>query len=434
MKIAFLLHNAYGVGGTIRTTFNLAGALAERGHDVEIASMLRHRAHPRLTLDPRVRLVPLVDLRESGPDVADPAFDEPSRAFPAAEKRYRQYNLLVDRRAESYLRACDADMLIGTRPGLNVYLARFGRRRAVRIGQEHLSLSVHSKRLRTELAVHYQDLDAIVTTTEADAADYRRRMPLTAVEILAVPNSIPDPLPALIPAPSSGTEKVVAAAGRLVKGKRFDLLVEAFATVAAEHPDWRLRIYGGGPERDHLRQQIEERQLTGHVRLMGSHTPIEPELAQASLLALSSDAESFGMVIAEAMRCGVPAVATDCPHGPGEIIRDGVTGRLVPTGDAPALAAALCRLIDDEPLRHRMAAAAVRDAIRFDPAPLSGRYEDLCAELAATRARRLRERRTATLRTRAARMARRTGLSPVLRLAHRAVAALREPDSVHRPA
>ncbi|CAM5512791.1 hypothetical protein SHIRM173S_11263 [Streptomyces hirsutus] len=67
MKISFLIHNAYGIGGTITTTFNLAAALAER-HDVEIVSVLRHREHPNLTPHPDVRLRPLVDLRTEKDD------------------------------------------------------------------------------------------------------------------------------------------------------------------------------------------------------------------------------------------------------------------------------------------------------------------------------------------------------------------------------
>ncbi|GAA2614280.1 glycosyltransferase family 4 protein [Streptomyces axinellae] len=415
MKIAFLLHNAYGIGGTIRTTFNLAAALAGRGHEVEIASVFRHRREPRLALDPRVRLVPLVDTRASVPDVNEPAYSEPALVFPAAERRYRQYSVLTDQRAEAYLRSSDAHVILGTRPGLNVYLARFGPRRALRLGQEHLSLSVHGKRLRTELAGHYRRLDAIITTTEADAADYRRRMPLPGVEVLSIPNSVPDPLPALVPAPADGTEKVVAAAGRLVKGKRFDLLIEAFAMVAAAHPDWSLRIYGGGAEQKPLQQLIDGLGLTAQVQLMGPRTPIEPELVRSSILALSSDTESFGMIIAEAMRCGLPAVATDCPHGPGEVIRDGVNGRLVPVRDASALSDALCELVENEPLRHRMANAAIQHAARFDPEPIAGRYEDLLTHLTATRGTRARERHRAALRTRLRRLARATGLLPALR-------------------
>nr|WP_030571878.1 glycosyltransferase family 4 protein [Streptomyces aureocirculatus] len=383
MKVVFLLHNAYGVGGTIRTTLNLASALADR-HHVTIVSLQRHREVPRFTVDPRVTLVPLVDLRPDSADAADPLFDEPARAFPSAEGRHRQYSRLHDVRAAAWLRDCDADVIIGTRPGLNVYLARYGPRRALRIAQEHLRHDAHSKRLRGQLAPHYRKLDALVTTTEADAAVYRERMALPGVRVLAVPNMVPDPD---VP-PSDGTAKVVAAAGRLAPGKRFDLLVRAFATVAEQHPDWRLRIYGAGTQQEPLRELIDELGLGENVELAGVRSPIEPEFARASIVASASDAESFGMTLVEAMRCGVPVVSTDCPLGPAEIITDGHDGRLVPRGDAAALAKALVELIEDPGLRRTMGAAALESARRYDPGPIAARHERLFAELRTARRKR----------------------------------------------
>ncbi|MEU2053601.1 glycosyltransferase family 4 protein [Streptomyces bungoensis] len=380
MKITFLIHNVYGIGGTIRTTLNLAAALADR-HEVTIVSMLRQRARPRFAVDPRVRIVPLVDLREGSADTADPLLGRPAEVFPAAEKRYRQYSRLTDRRAEEYLRACDADVIIGTRPGVNVYLARFGPPGALRIAQEHLTHDTHSRKLLGSLARHYRALDAVVTTTEADAAVYRAKMRLPGVRVLAVPNGVPDPgLP-----PADLSAKVVAAAGRLVRGKRFDLLIEAFEEVAAKQPDWSLRIYGAGAEKERLQQSIDGRGLAGQVRLMGTRSPIEPEFAQASIVVSASEAESFGMTLVEAMRCGVPVVSTDCPLGPAEIIRHGVDGLLVPVGDREALTAALLELITDEPARRRMGEAARAAARRFDPAPVARSYDDLFAELAGSR-------------------------------------------------
>jgi hypothetical protein len=78
-------------------------------------------------------------------------------------------------------------------------------------------------------------------------------------------------------------------------------------------------------------------------------------------------------------------VSTDCPHGPTEIIDDGVDGSLVPSGDVDAIAAALLRLVNDDALRQRMGQAAVRDAARFDPSRVAGRYESLFADLVASR-------------------------------------------------
>ncbi|MGW7689917.1 glycosyltransferase family 4 protein [Streptomyces asiaticus] len=407
MKIAFLLHNAYGIGGTIRTTMNLATALADR-HEVEIVSMMRHRETPRFALDPRVRLVPLVDTRPDSADAKDPLFFEASRDFPAAEKRIKQYNRLMDTRAAEYLRGCDADVIVGTRPGVNVYISRFAPRRALRIAQEHLRYEAHSKKLRAELAPFYRALDAVVTTTEADAAVYRRKMPMPGVRTLAIPNSVPDP----DVAPSEGTEPVIAAAGRLVRGKRFDLLIDAFAEISAKFPAWRLRIYGGGAEKERLAERIERLGLSGSAELMGPRSPIEAEFAKASLVAVASDAESFGMTIVEAMRCGVPVVSTDCPLGPAEIIKDGVTGRLVPTGDKHALASALMELMGDAPARRAMGAAALESSRIYDPELIARRYDQLFEELRGSRFARLWERYRTAARARLRRLARRFGLSP----------------------
>ena len=335
MHISFLIHNAYGIGGTIRTTFNLARTLAER-HDVEIVSVLRHRDAPVFDLGPRVALRHLVDIRENSPgyEGADPEHARPARVFPAAEGRYGQYSELTDRRIAEHLRRTESDVVVGTRPGLNVHIAKQARRGPVRIGQEHLTLDTHSRALKLALRGAYPRLDAVTTVTEADARAYRRTLRLPGVRVEAVPNSVP--APALAPADGSG--KWVVAAGRLARVKRYDVLIRAFAEVAAERPDWRLRIYGGGAEKAPLRALIDELGLYNHVFLMGPANPLEPEWAKGSIAAVSSSLESFGMTIVEAMRCGLPVVATDCPHGPGEIIDDGVDGRLVPVGDPDAMA------------------------------------------------------------------------------------------------
>ncbi|KAA0926826.1 glycosyltransferase family 4 protein [Streptomyces apricus] len=382
-KVVLLLHNAYAIGGTVRTTLNLAAALADR-HEVEIVSMRRHRDEPRFAVDPRIRVVPLVDEREGSADLADPEYARPATDFPDSDKRYAQYTRLTDLRARAYLTDCDADVVIGTRPGINVYVSLFAPRRALRIGQEHLRHDAHSKRLRGVLGRRYRWLDAVVTTTEADAEVYRRRMPLPGVRIAAVPNIVPAPEGVV----RDRSSKRVAAAGRLVPGKRFDLLIEAFSAVATKEPDWQLRIYGGGPQRDHLQDLVDGLGLSAHIRLMGPTTPIEAEFAKSAMVVSASDAESFGMTLVEAMRCGVPVISTDCPLGPAEIITDGVDGRLVPVGDARALAEAMLDLIEDEPLRRAMGEAAVAGSHRYDPGPIVARYEALFTELATTRLRR----------------------------------------------
>ncbi|WP_381800123.1 glycosyltransferase family 4 protein [Streptomyces niveus] len=399
MHISFLLHNAFGVGGTIRTTFNLARALAER-HDVEIVSVFRHRDEPTLGAPEGVLLRHLVDLRRNsgGYDGGHPDIDRPAAVFPRGDGRHKQYSRLTDTRIAEHLRSLTADVVVGTRPGLNCHIARQTRRGPVRVGQEHLTLDSHSHRLRREIAHRYMLLDAVTTVTEADARAYRSRLRLPGVRIDAVPNSVP--APGVAPADSTG--RCVVAAGRLTPVKRYDLLIRAFSKVVAARPDWRLRIYGAGDatgdERAALRALIDERELYNHVHLMGTVNPLEPEWVKGSIAAVTSSLESFGMTIVEAMRCGVPVVSTDCPHGPGEIIEDGVDGRLVPVGDVDAIADGLLTLIEDDELRRRTGLAAIESSARFDPARIAEQHEELFAALVA-RGRRQAGPREAVLGT-----------------------------------
>ncbi|MFF6786634.1 glycosyltransferase [Streptomyces sp. NPDC012510] len=383
MRIAFLLHNAYAMGGTVRTTMTLADTLAGR-HQVELVSVFRHREKPRLGRSPEVPLRALVDRREGSADAADPLARRAGVFFPKGDSRSHQYHWLAEQRVIDWLQETDADVVVGTRAGLNALLARFGPRHAVRVGQEHLTHDNHPHRLRTELQRWYGGLDALVTMTEADARDHRRGMRLLPhTRVLAIPNSVPEPL---VP-PADAAAKVVVAAGRLARVKRYEMLVDAFALAGAVCPDWSLRIYGDGAERARIADRITHHNLGDRVFLMGSATPIEAEWVKGSIAAVTSAHESFGMTIVEAMRCGLPVVSTDCPHGPGEIISDGVDGCLVPRDSTGAVADALLALMRDDRRRAEMGRAArVNAAKRFTPDGVADRYERLFSTLVKERA------------------------------------------------
>ncbi|MGV9311469.1 glycosyltransferase family 4 protein [Streptomyces sp. NPDC003691] len=380
MKISFLIHTAYGIGGTIRSTLNLANALVDR-HEVEIVSVFRHRDVPLFPADPRITLTGLVDTRpgapEAGPD--EGAHLEPSALMPRHESRYREYSALTDERIAAHYEASDADVVIATRPALVPCLARSAPQNAVLVGQEHMSLGYHPPELVAELLPRLDVLDALVTVSEADAAAWRGRLPQADTRVLAVPNGVPEP--GLAPAGLS--EKLIVAAGRTSRAKQYDTLLHAFARVAAAHPDWRLRIYGWGPDRERVRRLVHRLGLHNSVELMGSVAPMEAEWVKGSVAVSTSRHESFGLTIAEAMRCGLPVVSTDCDHGPRTIVTDGEDGLLVPVGDSGAVAGALLRLIEDEPLRRRLGAAARTSAARFDPAAIAKQYEELLAALGA---------------------------------------------------
>ncbi|WP_128375126.1 glycosyltransferase family 4 protein [Streptomyces cavernae] len=380
MKITFLLHNAYGIGGTIRSTMNLTSALAER-HEVEIVSLVRTRDTPSLSVSSKVRMSSLIDLRKDSPAYEG---DHPLAAYesavaPPTEIKSGGYSRLTDARLADFLHATDSDAVIATRPTLVVGLAEYGQDRYVRIGQEHLTYDSHAVDVRAAQDAAIGRLDAFVTVSDADAAIHRTRLPGLTTKILGIPNACPTPRTA----PARGEAKLVVAAGRLIPIKRWDLLVQAFAKVVAERPDWRLRIYGRGREADTLRAAIDELALNNHVFLMGAHSPIETEWAKGAIAAVTSDSESFGMTIVEAMHAGLPVVATDCPHGPGEIITNGEDGLLVPVGDIDGIAEGLLALINDEPRRRAMGERARVAAGRYAPTLIAERYVDLIGELRA---------------------------------------------------
>jgi glycosyltransferase involved in cell wall biosynthesis len=378
VRISFLLHNVYGVGGTVRTVLNLAGALARR-HRVEIVSVLRRLDRPMLDIPPGVSVVPLVDLRPGSADAADPRAREVSAVVPPQEEFFRFYSRLTDDRIAAHLDRGAADVVIGTRSALNLYVARSARSGQVCVAQEHMTQDMIPEPVHAAMRRHYPRLSAVVTVTQADAAAVGAALGPGSPPVHTIPNSVPDPGLA----PADGTSRIVVAAGRLDRIKRYDLLVRAFAKVVAERPDWRLRIYGAGGQAAPLAGLVAGLGLSDHVFLMGSRTPLEAEWVKGSIAAVTSDRESFGMTVVEAMRCGLPVVSTACPVGPAEIISDGVDGLLVPPGDVDAITAALLRLMNDDPLRLALGRAAARNARRYDPAPVAARYEELFRSLGA---------------------------------------------------
>ncbi|MDW4899844.1 glycosyltransferase family 4 protein [Streptomyces californicus] len=392
MKISFLINNIYGIGGTNRTVINLAEALAVH-HTVEIVSVFRRLTTPKFEISPRIRVRALVDLRPGAADRAAPGSDEPSDVVPRQEEFYAQYNRFTDRRIIDDLAATDADVVIGTRPSLNLFVASYTRDSALRVAQEHMTHLAIPPAVRAEMARVYPRLDAVTTVTEADARSFLANTPVPGIPVVGIPNSVPRPV---VP-PADGASKVVVSAGRMHHIKRYDLLIRAFGMISDEFPDWQLRIYGDGGEAAKLRGLVTELGLTGRALLMGGFSPIESEWVKGSIAAVTSSAESFGMTLVEAMRCGLPVVSTDCPVGPREILRDGEDGLLVPTGDAPAIASGLRRLMADGNLRRTMGEAALRNSARYDPAVVAARYVELFEDAAARRASAERDyRRPAT--------------------------------------
>lgn len=169
-----------------------------------------------------------------------------------------------------------------------------------------------------------------------------------------LPNFSPDlggAAPALLPTPPGAP--VVLALGRLHRNKAFDVLVRALPLMPGVH----VVIAGEGPERGALLQAAREKGVASRLHLLGWRGDQAGLLAAADVLACPSRQEPLGNVLLEAFSAGVPVVAA-AAEGPREVVREGVTGLLVPVENAGALAGAIRRVLEDGTMAERLAAAA----------------------------------------------------------------------------
>jgi glycosyltransferase involved in cell wall biosynthesis len=196
---------------------------------------------------------------------------------------------------------------------------------------------------------------------------------------------IPNP----VDLPSVGERRrggnLLVAVGRLVPQKGFDLLLQAFAKVHSDLPEWKLVIWGEGPDRPALEAERDRLGLRGCVELPGitSRPGIWVETADAFVL--SSRYEGWGIVLLEAMAAGLPVLSFDCEWGPREMIDDEKNGLLVPAGDVDALAAGLRRLLGDESLRRRLGTAAALRAAKFTPQYVTQHWDEVVQAVLASR-------------------------------------------------
>ncbi len=366
-SVRLLLAHAWGMGGTIRTTLTTGAYLASR-RDTEVVSVYRLREQPFFPFAPGLRVRALHDRRREGLLAR-----LPSVLIHPEDYAYPWCSLQTDVQLLRWLRSPGCDVIVTTRPAFNLLAARLAPPDVVTVGQEHQHAAAHRPRLAADIRRHYGRLDALTVLTTNDETDYRALLAGTRTRVVRIPN----PLPPGEPVQSDGTAQTVVAAGRLTSQKGFDLLIAAWARVAREAPDWRLRIYGSGPERERLEA------LAGpSIELMGRSRELGPAMAAGSIFVLSSRFEGFGMVIVEAMSHGLPVVSFDCPHGPRDILAPG-GGILVPPEDVDGLAAALLGLIADPGRRRTLADAARRRSHDFDVATIGPEFEGLLATLGA---------------------------------------------------
>ncbi len=171
----------------------------------------------------------------------------------------------------------------------------------------------------------------------------------------------------------------VIAVGRYVYQKGFDLLLDAWKIVNQKHPTWELHVYGSGDKKTNIEQAC--RDDIKNCFLEDAVNNIDEKYTESSIFVFSSRFEGFGMVLAEAMSCGLPCVSFACPCGPKDIINDGIDGLLVENGNVEELANKICYLIENEDIRKEMGKRAKINIQRYKEENIMKQWQNLFNEL-----------------------------------------------------
>lgn len=193
--------------------------------------------------------------------------------------------------------------------------------------------------------------------------------------------AIPNPLPFTPKTVSPLTEKRVIAVGRYYQEKGFDLLLESWAKIYMTHPEWRLEIFGDGDKA--MYEEIRDKLgiPVSSCKLNGRTNDIAQEYVNSSIFVCSSRFEGFGMVLVEAMACGLGVISFDCPWGPSSILANGEDGILVENGNTNSLAEAIKSLIEDPDKLNTMAKKAIVNVKRFQMDKIANQWKELLENL-----------------------------------------------------
>ncbi len=356
--IFIVCNNVEELGGLQRWAHHIARLFAERGHRVHLVGVTREDQAHDYGQDPPYAITVLHERRP------------PGRRGHLSRLRHRAAVRRGAARLSALFRtARPGGVVIAAQVWAMEWVARADTAGMPVIGMSHESYAATRGSSRYErVKRHFAGADLLLALTGADADAW-------AFDDMSNAAAMPNPVHVTPGSPSPRTEPVVVRLGRLSFEKGQDMLLEAWAEVAARHPSWRLRLYGTGPEEDALRRRATELGLDASVEFPGATSDLEGALTGASVFALSSREEGFPMSIIEAMAYGLPTVAFDCAPGVRELLTDGHDGLIVTPGNTVEFAAALDRLMDDARLRDSLGEAARVSVRRFAPDAILDRWE-----------------------------------------------------------
>ena len=377
MKILYAVERVNLRGGYDRIIIEKANYLAEHGCEVIICVSSHALSKPFYPISEKVKLVDF-----------DIDFDQQYKyslfirayIYKKLMRRYRKMlsNLLVIEHADIVITTLGREIDFITE--INDGSAKVGESHIAKDYVRNLHLMeqrgfiyrIIAKYWRKTIDHKVKKLAALVLLTQHDANSW---------DGLAKTVVIPNSLPFYPPHGSSCENKQVIFVGRLNEQKGLEYLVDTWMKVNQKHPDWVLHVFGDGEQKQLLLQMIKEAGLECAI-IVNQPTPMIMEMyLESSIFLLTSRFEGFGMVIIEAMICGLPVVSFDCPWGPADIIRDGEDGFLVEYLNTDEAAQRVCQLIESVMLRKNMGVKARLNVQRYNRDVVMKQWIDLFKSL-----------------------------------------------------
>lgn len=333
MKIVFLV-SSLGSGGAERVAASLCNAWALREDVVTLVSTFSGGGAAFYSLHERVELLSLAQI-VGGSD--------------GSGKQY----LARLRALRKIIRERRPDVVVSFLPNVNIAAlaaTAFSGVPCIVCERSDPSIQPIGWIWRALCHVLYRFADLLTVQTQAVATSIHHVYG-GLKRVAVVPNPLPMDLLRWQARDSHAERKVLLSLGRLVVDKRVDLIIESFAKLAPQFPDWDLHIYGEGPEHATLKGRIDALDMRSRVHLQGLASEPWRVMANANVFVMASGYEGFPNALLEAMGVGLPCVSTDCPSGPREITRKGKDALLVAPADGEGMCAALAQLMGDADLR-----------------------------------------------------------------------------------